>query len=456
MSIKTEINRISANVSDTLSAISEMGGEVPEGATSDDMASGVRSIPVGAKIDDNTPSANTTYSSQKIEAVVSELNQAIDAKGDPTDDQVSAAVNAYLDKNPVSGGIGTTAKNLLITILRGAVYSSDQSANITALETALGNGGTTEPEEKTYAISNELINCTSSNSAMSVKENASYSTTLTANDGYTLTGGTVTVTMGGVDITATTYADGVITIAAVTGDVEIFASAVQSETTPAELPTDGMLAYWDMRNAPIAETYSPTDGDSSLYRLKNNNTWEATETDVTPYGLCLINTTYGGVNIQKSTDGKFADMTFGTEFTIAAYCYGAENRANMGVVGTVRNSFDLPGYAIDYFKSDGTKHAANANYLKNAHVLGEYWMHSYTVSGNMALSFHKSNEELRVEGDGSTLEGFDHWVNTSFNIRSIKNYPRASLTAVVIYNRALSNGELIELYEYFRTLEVTV
>ena len=76
MSIETEINRISTNVSDTLSAISEMGGEVPDVATSDDMASGVRSISVGAKIDDTTPSATTTYSSQKIDSEISKLNEA--------------------------------------------------------------------------------------------------------------------------------------------------------------------------------------------------------------------------------------------------------------------------------------------------------------------------------------------------------------------------------------------
>ena len=76
MSIETEINRIRTNVSGTLSAISEMGGEVPEGATSDDMASGVRSIPVGAKIDDTTPSTSTTYSSSKIESEINKLNGA--------------------------------------------------------------------------------------------------------------------------------------------------------------------------------------------------------------------------------------------------------------------------------------------------------------------------------------------------------------------------------------------
>ena len=75
MSIENEINRISTNVQDTLNAIEEMGGTVPEGATSDDMANAARSIPVGAKINDTTPSASTTYSSEKIEAELSELSE---------------------------------------------------------------------------------------------------------------------------------------------------------------------------------------------------------------------------------------------------------------------------------------------------------------------------------------------------------------------------------------------
>lgn len=40
-----------------------------------------------------------------------------------------------------SGGMNATAKSLLITILRNGVYTSDQSANITALENALNESG---------------------------------------------------------------------------------------------------------------------------------------------------------------------------------------------------------------------------------------------------------------------------------------------------------------------------
>lgn len=116
MSIETEINRISANVSETLSAVSEMGGEVPEGAKSDDMASGVRSIPVGAKIDDTEPSSTTTYSSQKIEAVVSEL------KNNKLDKTATAADSSKLG--------GMTPKQLMLALYPvGSVYISTVSTS---------------------------------------------------------------------------------------------------------------------------------------------------------------------------------------------------------------------------------------------------------------------------------------------------------------------------------------
>lgn len=47
MSIKSEIERISNNVSDALAATAEMGATVPEGANSDNLGTLIRSIPTG-------------------------------------------------------------------------------------------------------------------------------------------------------------------------------------------------------------------------------------------------------------------------------------------------------------------------------------------------------------------------------------------------------------------------
>lgn len=79
----------------------------------------------------------------------------------------------------------------------------------------------------TYTITNSLTNVTTDNTAAVVSEHAAYSASLTAAEGYELD--TVTVTMGGADITAAAYSDGKIAIGAVTGDVVITASAVMAE-----------------------------------------------------------------------------------------------------------------------------------------------------------------------------------------------------------------------------------
>ena len=79
--------------------------------------------------------------------------------------------------------------------------------------------------DTTWQVSNTLTHCSSSNAATSVTKNGSYSATITAASGYTLTGATVSITMGGTDITSTAYSNGTISIASVTGALVISISA---------------------------------------------------------------------------------------------------------------------------------------------------------------------------------------------------------------------------------------
>lgn len=76
-----------------------------------------------------------------------------------------------------------------------------------------------------YSISKSLSNATLSNSTTSVEAGTAYTATITPTSGYELD--TVKVTMGGTDITSTAYANGVVTIAEVTGNVVITATAVK-------------------------------------------------------------------------------------------------------------------------------------------------------------------------------------------------------------------------------------
>ena len=87
------------------------------------------------------------------------------------------------------------------------------------------------------SITNSLSHVSNSNAAVSVEDGAAYTATLTANSGYTME--TVSVTMGGVDITSTAYtaSSGAISIASVTGDVVITAVATKVVTYTNLVPT---------------------------------------------------------------------------------------------------------------------------------------------------------------------------------------------------------------------------
>lgn len=78
-----------------------------------------------------------------------------------------------------------------------------------------------------HSIINTLTNVTTSNDAVAAEDGTAYSATITAADGYTMS--SVTVAMGGTDITSTAYNSdtGVVSIAAVTGDVVITAKATK-------------------------------------------------------------------------------------------------------------------------------------------------------------------------------------------------------------------------------------
>lgn len=103
----------------------------------------------------------------------------------------------------------------------GTVIIPEVTGDIVITANAIANARTI-----TYA----LTSAASSNTAAIVNDGDSYTTTLSANAGYALS--TVTVTMGGTDITNTAYnADtGIVSIASVTGDVVITAVAVISRT----------------------------------------------------------------------------------------------------------------------------------------------------------------------------------------------------------------------------------
>jgi hypothetical protein len=199
--------------------------------------------------------------------------------------------------NANQGGLSATASALLIGILKNAVFTADQSANITALEVELalgggsgGSGGSGGGETSAYTVVCTLGDATIDNNASAVAAGASYTANITPNTGYELD--TVTVLMGGADVTADVYADGVITIESVTGNVIIRVTTVEASDTLYKLPAPVTFTGTE---EPI-DTYTKINAEDIDYTVCVKITCDSAPEDLNnttivydsyPYGLSI-------------------------------------------------------------------------------------------------------------------------------------------------------------------------
>ena len=231
------------------------------------------------------------------------------------------------------GGITPVAQSLLINILRNGIYKTDQSTNITNLETELANGG---GGATTVAIINTLTNCTSNNSASSISVGSSYMATITANTGYDIT--SATVTMGGVDVTTTVYSAGVITIPNVTGTLVITVTAESEAET-------GLVHYWDFKSGSLVDTI---DGETTL-TIGSNTTIEAGT----------------GITIALANDYVTLPWSSTSGIVRAKVKFGAINRTAFGnerLIAVKNSAGSTPNIALRYDNSGGCWEASNNAY----------------------------------------------------------------------------------------------
>ena len=154
---------------------------------------------------------------------------------------VVTSISISLSTVSISGN-GTQQLTASTTPSGGVIVWSSSNENVasvsnTGLVTSVGNGTCTITAScgdvsatcavtvtGFYAVSNVLTLATNSNIATGVVNGSSYNATIAPSAGCTLS--SVSVTMGGTDITSTAYDNGTITISSVTGDIVITATAV--------------------------------------------------------------------------------------------------------------------------------------------------------------------------------------------------------------------------------------
>jgi hypothetical protein len=359
--------------------------------------------------------------------------------------------------NATGAGLTTAQINALHGMFKVCLFddSKDVDGAISAFEAAFGlPGGGEEPDEpdipdvpdvKTYSVSAELIKVTSSNKATTVNENASYTATLTADEDYEISN--VTVTMGGVDVTADVYADGVIFIPAVTGNVEIVASATLAVESEAELITDGLLFDFDFRNATMA-SYNLT-GWGNVYAMKDKHDYALI------FGTSAITGDDIGISKYPFRENRLVSaettkIQLGETYTAQAlYRATSGNRVQPDLFGFNSGSNITNYQNINPIYLVGTTETKVGQSSIAFNDPDGYILATYIVDGAILKIYF--NESLIAEYNGADYEGFTKWVDYGCPNTVFTNGITVSFVG---YNRALSHTEIVENIEYFKTLEV--
>lgn len=166
--------------------------------------------------------------------------------------------------------------------------------------------------DTTWEITNTLTGCTTSNGISSIHKGDAYTATITASTGYTLTGATVSVTMGGTDITSTAYNNGTISIASVTGALVI------SITATAKTPLSISAVY--TQSGTVYDTDSLDSLKSDLVVIA---TYLDNSTAVPPADYALSGSLAAGTSTITVT---FREKTTTFSVTVTAVIYSLSNR----------------------------------------------------------------------------------------------------------------------------------
>ena len=176
-----------------------------------------------------------------------------------------------------------------------------------------------------YSIKNVLSGVSTNNNAAVVEEGASYTAILTVADTYELR--TITVTMGGVDITDTAYADGVITIAEVTGNIVITAKAtapvLNLVTNSLDLDLDGYynngLGYRNGYYISSSSLADSADSNCVATGLIEYSITETTAPTIYIKGITLDTTSHSRASFISETGEQSSGIYDGSFFNNGKY-----------------------------------------------------------------------------------------------------------------------------------------
>lgn len=342
-----------------------------------------------------------------------------------------------------SGG-GITKKQItaLDELFKIVAYTTNPESQYKSFCEAFGIEPVIPPEGK-YTVTNNLTNVSNNNSALSVNDGEEYNAVLIPDVGYEID--SVIIEMGLIDVTNEVYSDGSININSVTGNIVITAIAVQSSAS-GQLPKDGLVDYFDFRNKSYTAGsgglyYINSDfGNGMLYSWSNQSGKQGD--DIGLKGAA------GNYTTERATGYPVTD-NFPSTRTVCLFGKGGPSVPNsIGVDSTLNNSFL---YQIKYIATDKTTKSLPNEQIQYPEGFTEVGYNASFVIVNQNILKVYFNDTLHKTVDGNEIEDFESWDISPLSLTSFANYG----TAYAIYNKELSEVEIVEVLEFFKTLEVS-
>lgn len=221
-------------------------------------------------------------------------------------DLTYALKELYAEIGNLPSGVSSNAKTLLITILRNGVYSSDQSENIAALETALESGGSDDSGESGGGDSGDS------------GETSVYVYSLEKGNAILIDGGASGVYNGtvGVNITQATR----VTLLAKNGDADLWCvtssspfSKLDTECYPIPVPADATGVNISVSDGNVLGPAFYTYDGTTLTRTLDSG-WQTSGA----YSLTFEPGTYQylSVNTKLATGISYTDVDKPTSYVV--------------------------------------------------------------------------------------------------------------------------------------------
>ena len=278
-------------------------------------------------------------------------------------------------------------------------------------------GGGSPGEVIKYSIINNLANCTTENNIGTIKANDSYTTNIIANDGYILN--SITVTMGGYNISSTVVNENNINIPNVIGNVVITARASEivkialykiSNITVYKGQTFNIFyssnisavkheISWDGGNTFYDKTSEIVTENTVNYKYSHN-----AETEYDSFSMAIRVTDADG-----NTDVKYFTITFEdhevepgeTTYTITKNLSNCSSDNNINSV-TEGSSYTTVITANDSTTMDSISVLMNGVDVTNEYATPIYGEPTYTITKNLSNCSSSNTSTSITEGSSYT------------------------------------------------------